>query len=115
MAIFFVIMTSILGGVWYYVWERLVLPIGLSRPWDAIVAALLLTLFLFQIVRFLSMSFRSSRESAFLLLVAYFSLGLMTHLFFATILKDVVWVLPQIVLPDEFARTLVQNEKWACL
>lgn len=85
--LFFILAIVILAAMWGYVWASLVVPLELPPQIHSIVAAILVGGFFLQIARWAF--FRSKRDFTPLVVLAYFMLGLLSHLVLASGMKDI--------------------------
>src|ERR1035441_2785872 len=88
MLIFVLIISSVLGSIWLYVWERLVETSHLSPDARAAVLFVFVGSYIIQLYRWVA--YDRADERPRVLMTAYFLLGLMVHLFFATLIKDIL-------------------------
>lgn len=95
------IISTILFCLWFYVWERLLEPSALSEPLRWVALTLIAVFYCLQIGRFALRE--SSRDLTWVIVPGYFAFGLLIHLFFATLVKDLGYFVWWISSPDSFA------------
>lgn len=86
MRVFILVISSVLAFIWAFVWFRLVAPAQPSPAFTAMLLALFFLTFALQPARWAFHIFFHDHRA--LLLGTYIIFGLMVHLFFATLVKD---------------------------
>lgn len=82
---------------WWYVWERLIETASLDQPLRQMILGFFVIAYALQAARWVL--YRVKGDLSWVIGPAYFSFGLLSHLFMATLLKDVIflgwwWVSP---------------------
>lgn len=86
---------------WFYVWERLIETAKLADPLRQIVLGFFAIAYGLQALRWLL--YRVKGDLSWLIGPAYFSFGLLSHLFLATLAKDVLYYVWWLAAPGSFA------------
>lgn len=100
MFIFAVVVSSVLGLMWLTVWFRLIETSNYSDSVRFFILAIFVLGYLLQTTRWFLMRRRS--EMPLLVIPAYFLMGLMAHLFLASLFKDSLLILGDSLNPDFF-------------
>lgn len=90
----------ILFMAWFYVWERLIETATLAEPLRQVVLGFFLIAFSLQAARWLL--YRVKGDLSWLIGPAYFSFGLLSHLFLATLTKDCLYYIWWLAAPGSF-------------
>lgn len=85
---------------WLYVWERLIETASLADPLKHTLLGFFVVAYALQAARWLF--FRVKGDLSWLVGPAYFSVGILSHLFLATLLKDICYQLWWLVAPQSF-------------
>lgn len=112
MFIYAVVVCLTLFVGWLYVWERLIETASLGEPLRQTLLGFFVIAYGLQAVRWLF--FRVKGDLSWLVGPAYFSVGLLSLLFLATLTKDLFYQLWWLGFPEHFDRHQAWVHAWTC-